>query len=587
MTSALFQGWKLRRGSVWTVGVVVALMCAGPTAFAAAPTIVPQATRSGVGDGASAVSHGRLVMAGTSTPATVSSAGVAAGKDRAAPLLRRPPAQATRTAPSSTAPAAVSTPRAGARARVVSNFDGINAIQSRAAAGYNVEPPDEGLGAGNGFVVNLVNVAGAVYRTNGDMVTGPFSLSTFFKEPASTNLSDPRVFYDASSHSWFASVLEYGFTTKGNISESHVDLAVSASSDPRGAWRVFRIPASNTNHAGCPCLADYPIMGVDAYNVYLSTNEFTSDETGFNGSQLYAVSKSQLVGGAAAPNYTTFENLSVAGTVAYHVQPANTYGSAPAEYLMNSLDPNNTFDNRLAVWAVTNPRAVTTGRGTAALSVRVIGSQAYSMPPVAQTPPGFCSSTTACGKDGAATTGLVDTDFDAMQEVQYINGQLVGALNTAVNIAGDTGPKAGVAWFVVHPAISRGNVAASTRVVRQGYLATRGEYLTYPHINMTGNGAMALVFGLGGPSTYLSAAYATAAPGAGFGGGIRLAAAGTGPDNGFTGTPAFGGVARWGDYSNGQIIPGTNRVWVGTQYIPNTGTGVTNWGNRLFELNLG
>jgi len=586
MTSARRHGSKARRGSVWTVGAAAVLLCAAPTAFAATPT--QHAAGSGARDGASAVNRGRLVLAGTSTPASVSSAGAAAGKNRIAPLLmpHRLGTAAARRATAAEAPAAVSTSVAGSRAKIVSNSDGVNAIQSRAVAGYNVEPPDEGLGAGNGYVVNLVNVAGAVYRTSGAMLTGPFFLNTFFKEPAATNLSDPRVFYDSSSHSWFASVLEYGFDAKGNFSESHVDLAVSATGDPRGAWRVFRIPASNTTHAGCPCLADYPIMGVDAYNVYLSTNEFTSDGTSFNGAQLYAVSKSQLVGGAAAPNYAKFENLSVAGTLAYHVQPANTYGSAPAEYMMSSLDPNNTFDNRLAVWAVTNRRAVTTGHGTPTLSVRVISSQAYSLPPDAQTPPGFCTSTTACGPTGSPTTGLVATDFDAMQEVQYINGQLVGALNTAVNIAGDSGPKAGVAWFAVHPAISNGQVATTTRVARQGYLATRGEYLTYPHINMTLNGAMTLVFGLGGPSTYLSAAYATAAPGAGFGG-IRLAAAGTGPDNGFTGTKAFGGVARWGDYSNGQIIPGTNTVWLGTQYIPNTGTGVTNWGNRLFELNLG
>ncbi len=41
-----------------------------------------------------------------------------------------------------------------------------------------------------------------------------------------------------------------------------------------------------------------------------------------------------------------------------------------------------------------------------------------------------------------------------------------------------------------------------------------------------------------------------------------------------------------GDYSNGQIIPGTNKVWLATQYIPNNGDGNANWGNRVIELQL-
>ncbi len=217
-------------------------------------------------------------------------------------------------------------------------------------------------------------------------------------------------------------------------------------------------------------------MGIDAHNVYVSTNEFTGDLRSFNGAQLYAVAKSQLVAGARHVNTVFFPNLAVAGAPAYHVQPANTYGSARAEYLMSSLDPNGTFDQRLAVWAVTNTRAVASGRGTPTLSVRVIRSEAYATPPNAQTPPGFCSGT-LCGKNGTPTTGVVQTDFDAMQEVQYINGQLVGALNTGLTIAGDTGQRAGAAWFVVRPTLSGPHIGSGTRVTRQGYVAQRGEYL--------------------------------------------------------------------------------------------------------------
>ena len=68
---------------------------------------------------------------------------------------------------------------------------------------------------------------------------------------------------------------------------------------------------------------------------------------------------------------------------------------------------------------------------------------------------------------------------------------------------------------------------------------------------------------------------------------IQVIESGATTDNGFTGTADFGGVGRWGDYSNGEVIAGTNRVWLATQYIPNEGDGNANWGDRIWALRLG
>lgn len=558
----------------------------GLAASAATPPLAPAAAAAASG----AVVRSHIQLVGTTRPAPLAKAGVngvspgSTAPARVMPLLRpQHPKSAfvrgTRTVPQATGQARAA--RNGGAPAIV--FDGVNAIQNKRVAGFDLEPPDEGLGAGNGYVANFVNVTGAIYRTDGSVVTRPFYLNSFFHEAAAANLSDPRVYYDPTSRAWFATMVEYALDGAGNITESHVDIAVSKTANPAGDWRIYRIPTSSPSHGGCPCLADYPILGVSRTNVYVSTNEFTSDEQGFNGAQLYALSKSQLLGGRKSVNMATFEDLSAGGAQGYHVQPANTVQAAPAEYLLSSLDPNSTSDHRLAVWAVTNEASVTSGRGMPALSVRVINSEGYAFPPNAQTPPGFCNGSRC--KGGVPTTGVVQTDFDAMQEVQYINGQLVGALNTAVTVPGDTAERSGVAWFVVAPRLNGAALSARTSITRQGYVATNGQYLMYPHINMTSNGAMALVFGLGGPATYLSAAYTVAPAGRGFGA-IKLAAAGTGPDNGFTGTDKYGGAGRWGDYSNGEIIPGTNRVWLATQYIPNSGDGNANWGNAIFELRL-
>jgi hypothetical protein len=467
-------------------------------------------------------------------------------------------------------------------ATVLKNFDGIDAVQNEATA-FPLEPPDEGLGAGNGFVANFVNVTGGIYNPSGQMLDGPFFLNDFFGESADANTSDPRVFYDTSTDRWFATILEYQLGQA--VEESHVDVAVSTSGDPTGTWKLYQIDTTNPAHFHCPCLADYPILGVDQHNIYISTNEFTSCLCEFNGAQLYAMSKPQLVAGQATVNTVFFENLAIAGSPAFHVQPANEYGPHGAEWALSSLDPNGTSDNRLGVWAVTNEAAVTSGVGMPLLSSRVLQSEGYAFPRNARNPKGFCQP--CAGGAGLPTTGKVQTDWDAMQETQFMHGQLIGALNTGVNIPGETHARTGVAWFVVRPYLSDGRVDPATHVARQGYVAAHGLYMLYPHINMVLNGSMAMTFSIANRGTFLSAAYTVGRNKHDFNTTqIRLAAAGTNPDNGFTGTSQYENANRWGDYSNGQYVPGTNNVWLGTQYIPNAGGVYTNWGDRIFELQL-
>ena len=469
-----------------------------------------------------------------------------------------------------------------AKGSLLQNFDGVNAIDSSFVNGFNLEPPDEGLGVGRNYVFNIVNLAGTIYTKNGTRVAGPFNLNNFFGEPAATNLSDPRTYYDKASGAWFATILEYAVDAKGLFTESHVDIAVNPSGNPTTSWTVYRIDTTNNggvnpSDAGCPCLADYPIFGIDQYNVYLSTNEFSANGASFNGSQLYAVSKSQLVSLSSTVNFAHFGSLSVAGVIAYRLQPATTYGSAPAEYFMNTLDPNGTFDNRIGVWAMTNRADIANGV-VPNLSATVINSEAYANTVNAQTPPGFNP------RFNTPTTGLIDAGGDVMQEIEYINGHLVGAAQTSVTIPGESVARDGIAWFDVTPSVSGGVISAKTHISRQGYISLRGEYLLYPHIARSADGTTVVAFSYGGPSTYLSSAYAVMRSSSSSFGNVLTAASGAAPDHGFTGTAAFGGVARWGDYSAGELDPTTNSLWFATQYIAGTGTSVVNWSNRVFEV---
>lgn len=527
---------------------------------------------------------GNMKNAGTVDPTTLSPAGKQTPPDdkNYGRYFKRPKSQSFASRVATQRPSAASASRSAGT--LLQNFDGINFPQSyTATGGLFGEPPDEGLGVGNGFVFNIVNRAGAIYRTNGTVAKEPFSINGFFKEAPTAPSSDPRTFYDKATNTWYATVLVYTLDAAGNTTSSHVDIAVSTSGNPLKAWNVYTIDTTDAggtnpvNNPGCPCLADYPIFGIDQYNVYVSTNEFDTTGTKFNGAQVYAIAKSTLAKGATPLPYVHFGNLSAGGTIAYHLQPAISYGNPDAEYFMNSLDPNGTFDSRLGVWALTNRAVVATG-GTPSLTQTVITSEAYGLPINAPTPVGFNN------RYNQPTAGLLNADDDAMQNLQYINGHLLATLDTAITIPGDTSERDGVAWFEVNPQLTEGAISSSTKIADQGYLSLQGLYLLYPYIAQSYNGTVAITFSFTGSTTYPSAAYATRpAKQAGFQS-VQVAAAGVTSDNGYTGTATRGGLSRWGDYSAGELDPATGNIWLATQYIPGTGNFAANWGNRIFEV---
>ncbi|MBF6591180.1 MAG: hypothetical protein IVW57_11735 [Ktedonobacterales bacterium] len=445
------------------------------------------------------------------------------------------------------------------------NFNGVSSLDSaNTNFGLEFEPPDQGLCTGNGFVVEAVNSAYTIYRTNGTVVSGPFNVNALFGEGLTEFTSDPRCYFDKATNTWFAIIL---FINSAGT-ESRTDLAVNPSGDPTTPWTVYHIEANDDgtggmpSHPGCPCLGDQPLLGIDAENVYLSTNEFSILGSEFNGAQIYAISKSQLVALASTVNFAHFDNLSIGGAVAASVQPAITYGGAAAEYFLNSLDPDGTFDNRLGVWALTNRHAVTLG-GTPTLSSLVLASEVYGVPP---------------GAVQKGASSLLDSGDDRMQQVQFMNGRVWGALDTAVNVRNDTTARAGIAWFKVEPFLS-GSVLGGA-ALQQGYVASRGNYLLYPAIQADRAGTAILALTVSSARYFPSAAYTLLTLDRSTFGPVHLAARGTGPYD--------ANATRWGDYSAAVLDPDHSAFWLATEYIPphasQTTDGANNWGTRVLEV---
>jgi hypothetical protein len=452
----------------------------------------------------------------------------------------------------------------GAGTALLKNFNGTSSLDSEVTNfGAEFEPPDQGLCVGNGFVVEPVNSAYNIYSTNGKKIAGPFNVNRLFNDGFLQFTSDPRCFYDKSTNTWFAVIL---FISSNN-KVGRFDLSVNPSGDPTTPWTTYKVNVTDPGNSGCPCFGDQPLLGIDQYNVYVSTNEFSILGPQFNGAQIYAISKSQLVALSKSVNIVHFGNLSIGGSIAASVQPAISFGQPGAEYFMNSLDPNLTFDNRIGVWAMTNRQAVSEG-GMPTLSSVVITSERYGLPPPAQQ---------------KGTTNTLDSGDDRMQQVQYINGNLWGELTTAVNISNDNTERAGAAWFEVSPQLNANEIGGAT-IRQQGYVTLKGNYLIYPAIQASPGGSAAMILTLTGNNFNPSVAYTMLQAGQGSFGSVQIAAAGA---RSYVYKPK---PSRWGDYSWAILDPSGNSFWFATEYIPprssQTTDGKQNWGTRVLEISV-
>jgi hypothetical protein len=300
---------------------------------------------------------------------------------------------------------------------------------------------------------------------------------------------------------------------------------------------------------------------------HISTNEFPLFLNGFNGADIYAMSKLKLVAGSAL-KAVEFSGIPLAEGLAFSIQPATSPSfedepNSGVEYFMSSLDFNNNLDDRIAVWAMTNTRSLSDPNPNVRLLTKVIKSQTYGFPPPAVQNPlnGF----TLFNNGGHLET--IDTGDDRMNQVVFANGHLWAGLDTVVGTAAS--PRAGIAYFIVKPTLEGGKLNAS--IAKDGYVTVAGDSTMYPSIGVTTSGEAAMVLALVGPAGtqvfqrgfFPSFAYAPISIPAGAGD-IRLAAPGQTPDDSFSGGPGI--PARWGDYT-AAVADGEN-IWMAGERIP-------------------
>ena len=227
---------------------------------------------------------------------------------------------ATLSPPTNFTVASPSKSKSGGGSTNTSGFAGITGAQQAAAnSAYDLEPPDQGLCSNGAYVMEVVNNAFEVYSAgNGRLVVPPTATTSLFGVPsenAGSFLSDPHCYFDAASNRWFVvelSIPNY-FSSHIRASKSYELIAVSDTPNPTGSFTTFAINSTDASDSGCPCFGDYPMIGTDANGFYLTTNEFSIYRPNFNGVQVYAMSKQELVaaadGSGSAPTVVHFSAL--------------------------------------------------------------------------------------------------------------------------------------------------------------------------------------------------------------------------------------------------------------------------------------
>jgi len=531
------------------------------------------------------------------------------------------------------------------------SFDGLNHRQQRLANGgnqFSVEPPDQGLCAGNGKVMEALNDVTRVYDSAGNALSPVVDLNTFLGYPAAITrnttprvfgpfVTDPSCFFDVPTQRWFLDVLTLD-TDPGNgsfLGSNHIDLAVSTTADPTGTWTIYHLPvqddgtAGTPNH-GCslgPCIGDYPHFGADNNGVYVTTNEYSLNGPEFHGAQVYAMSKNAIVSGAASITVLQYDTHGLdAGNSGFTLWPAtspagdsaNTAGGT--EYFMSSnaadeahgdgTAPGPRKSKQLLVWALTNTSALDHG-GIPGLSHTVVPVNLYATPPASSQKPAS-QPLRECLNDATCATVLLgvpdpyapeaqaplDSNDTRMQQVTYANGKLWGAVDTALTIHGVN--KAAIEWFVVDPSIRRGGVSADLK--QQHYLGMADNNLIYPAIGVNSKGQGVMAFTVVGADFFPSAGYVELDADIGSSD-IRIAQQGAGPEDGFSNYNAYGGGTnrpRWGDY--GATAVDGNSIWIASEYIGQactlaqyenpaafgscngTRTALANWDTRISHL---
>jgi hypothetical protein len=336
----------------------------------------------------------------------------------------------------------------------------------------DVIPPDTMGAAGPEHLVTLLNSHFGVFnKSTGAVIPPVVSLRGFWSslDTATDNVSrfafDPKILYDTNSARFVAVTL-----SADDGPPSWILIAVSPVSGPLGPWVKVAIDADqDTDNVVRNNWADYPGLGVDANNIYVTANMFNTAGS-FQYSKVWVIPINQLL--TVAPPALTWTEIRAPLGSRDSMQPAQTFGTPGAEYFVYE------GGNQLFLAHVDN----------------ITGTPVWN-PPVAavSSVAAFTSSESLPVVPQAGNLNGIDASDTRLLNAVYRNGSLWTTHHVAV------GGKIEVAWYQINP--SAGAVASQGRISdpNRGYF--------YPSIAVNDNNDVAIGFSGSSAAQYASAYY--------------------------------------------------------------------------------
>jgi len=425
--------------------------------------------------------------------------------------------------------------------QVLTGFTGVTLSQQVAALGNDqaVTPPDPQIAAGPESLLEMVNSSGTVWTKSGSLVK-IFDLNAFFQVPSGYTFSDPRVLYDGLSGRWFASGVAFVAPSYGSV----LVFAVSATSDPSGAWKIYSADNNaNVTH-------DQPKIGVSTDKFAISFNDFLNAAL-FQGASTWVFGKAAMLQGLSnIPGEAIGPDSSRVSIV-----PAIELSATATEYM--------TYNNSDCGYSGCNAGYPSVGL------VSLTGDASNGTLAWSEADPGIAGTSQPPAADQPGLPGSIQTNDDRLLTTVFENGLLWTVGNDACLPPGDT---------AVRPCPRLIQLSTAGAVVNQNFdLGATGRDLYYPAVHMDSAGDMYLVYNISSTSDDV---------------GVRITGQPAGSAAQAVATPQtiqpgqglYTCFMRWGDYSGAALDPATpNNVWVVGEYAGASSTNCE-WATFVAQL---
>ena len=357
------------------------------------------------------------------------------------------------------------------------------------------DPPDVQVAAGSNYVVEMVNLDGAIYTKNGTLIK-EFGLDQFFNpsvngfSKSGDSLSDPSLLFDSQSGRWYASISD---TTTQSIR-----VAISKTDNPTGIWRVYDFPFKSQSN-NC---SDQPFIGVSndkfvvAVNNWANNCDWYSDNRPpeFRGVQFTVADKADLLSGGGGDYDNRSSNIrsvqSDPNLSNFSLHPVVTLSPTSSLLIVSVGDLNY---KKLQVFHIDGP--------ISNLHIKVISDliQTTHVPPDGIQPTtnlrrnGQCCNSTASEhmQEHLVSTG----DSRVLSSVWY-QGKLWLTFNDGCFANGDVKSRSCIRIIQLD--------TTTSRVIQDFDVAAVGSSLYYPSLSTDRAGNLGIIFGYSSRSVHPS-----------------------------------------------------------------------------------